>query len=274
MSPESASEVIPRIVAHRGASAVAAEHTLTAYQRAIDLGADTVECDVRMTADGHLVCVHDSRIDRTSDGRGRVSNKTLYELRERDFGASSPQDHAWLDAADAPDYDEQTRRILTLDRLLEFVLGADRQVDIAIETKHPTRFGGFTEQTLAQTLQRFGLDQAAPDAHWRVWVMSFAAIALRRIRVFAPGIPTVFLMERAPLRSKSGWLPNSASIAGPSIEIIAKDPDLVARWHDAGHKVHVWTVDIEADALLCAKLGVDAVITNRPHDVRQWLTSA
>ena len=61
------------VVAHRGASSLAAEHTLAAYVAAIDSGADALECDVRMTRDGHLICVHDRTLNRTSDGRGVVS---------------------------------------------------------------------------------------------------------------------------------------------------------------------------------------------------------
>ena len=68
---------VTAVVAHRGSSADAPEHTLAAYQQAVDDGADALECDVRLTADGHLVCVHDRRIDRTSDGRGvSVSRST------------------------------------------------------------------------------------------------------------------------------------------------------------------------------------------------------
>ncbi len=61
----------PLIVAHRGASGHRAEHTLAAYVLALEQGSDGLECDVRLTRDGHLVCVHDRRIDRTSTGRGR-----------------------------------------------------------------------------------------------------------------------------------------------------------------------------------------------------------
>jgi glycerophosphoryl diester phosphodiesterase len=60
------------VVAHRGSSAEEPEHTLSAYQRAIEVGADALECDVRLTADGHLVCVHDRRVNRTSNGQGRI----------------------------------------------------------------------------------------------------------------------------------------------------------------------------------------------------------
>jgi glycerophosphoryl diester phosphodiesterase len=65
----------PSVVAHRGASDTSPEHTLTAYREAIEAGADGLECDVRLTADGHLVCVHDRRIERTSTGRGRSPSR-------------------------------------------------------------------------------------------------------------------------------------------------------------------------------------------------------
>src|SRR5919202_512348 len=81
---------IPLVVAHRGDSAAVAEHALAAYEAAIATGADGLECDVRLTRDGHLVCVHDRRVDRTSNGRGRVSRYTLAELNELDFGSWHP----------------------------------------------------------------------------------------------------------------------------------------------------------------------------------------
>jgi len=70
----------PLVFAHRGGADALPEHTLAAYLRALDEGADGVECDVRLTRDGHLVCVHDRRLNRTSNGRGLVSTKTLAEL--------------------------------------------------------------------------------------------------------------------------------------------------------------------------------------------------
>ena len=78
------------VVAHRGSSGVHAEHTLTAYEKAITEGADALECDVRLTRDGVLVCVHDRRVDRTSDGRGVVSTLELADLGELDFSSWHP----------------------------------------------------------------------------------------------------------------------------------------------------------------------------------------
>ena len=70
----------PLVYGHRGSSAALPEHTLAAYQRAIEEGVDGLECDVRLTRDGHLVCLHDATIDRTSTGDGRVSRLTLAQL--------------------------------------------------------------------------------------------------------------------------------------------------------------------------------------------------
>ena len=73
------------VVAHRGASQDLAEHTLAAYRRAVEVGADALECDIRLTADGVPVCVHDRRVDRTSDGQGPVSALEYADLAELDF---------------------------------------------------------------------------------------------------------------------------------------------------------------------------------------------
>jgi glycerophosphoryl diester phosphodiesterase len=77
----------PQVVAHRGASHDNPEHTLAAYVDALDTGAEGLECDVRLTADGHLVCVHDRRVDRTANGRGVVSTMELADLAQLDFAS-------------------------------------------------------------------------------------------------------------------------------------------------------------------------------------------
>ncbi len=239
------------IVAHRGASTEHPEHTLAAYQKAILQGADLLECDVRLTADGHLVCVHDRRIDRTSDGRGVVSARTLAQLRRWDFG--------------------EDNSVLLLQELIDLVLAADRPVGLAIETKHPVRYAGLVEQRVVEMVRDYGLLGSRFDDNNRVYLMSFSELALRRWRELAPSIPSVFLMEDVPLRCRKGWLPFSAGVAGPSIEIVRAHPRFVERVHAAGGRVFVWTVDEPHDADLCRELGVDAVISNRPGSIRMHL---
>ncbi|WP_323380037.1 glycerophosphodiester phosphodiesterase [Streptomyces alkaliphilus] len=250
------------VIAHRGASRYAPEHTPAAYRRAIAEGADALECDVRMTADGHLVCVHDRRVNRVSDGRGAVSAMELAELSELDFVSwKAPAE----DLPEEPDReDEGERGVLTLDRLLRLVTEADRPVGLSIETKQPSKWRGEVERRLVEALDRCPIPGP-------VRVMSFSARSLQRTRALAPGLPTVYLMHFLLPRHRGGRLPVGASIAGPSIRVLRRDPGYVARARAAGHRVHVWTVDEPADVDLCVRLGVDAIITNRPGEVRERL---
>jgi glycerophosphoryl diester phosphodiesterase len=254
----------PLVVAHRGSSYALAEHTLGAYLRAIDEGADGLECDVRLTRDGHLVCVHDRRVDRTSSGRGVVSDFDLDDLRALDFGSWHADLPATADAfIEARDSTEAP--VLTLERLLEALVAAPRPVRLLVETKHPTRYAGLVEQRLVALLGRFGLADPPVRTASPVTVMSFSPAALRRIRLLAPALPTVQLFLRMPVLRRDGSL--AADVAGPSIHILWAHPGYVARAHAHGHPIYVWTVDEPEDIELVLGLGVDAVITNRPDAV-------
>ncbi|MFD7294143.1 glycerophosphodiester phosphodiesterase [Streptomyces sp. NPDC059897] len=258
-----------QVVAHRGASQDAPEHTLAAYKKAIEDGADALECDVRLTADGHLVCVHDRRVNRTSNGRGAVSTLELAELAALDFGS-------WKGHDEVPDWtgsaaDTSDTSVLTLERLLELVTDAGRRVELAIETKHPTRWAGQVEERLLLLLKRFGLDAPAPDEPSRVRVMSFSARSLARVQEASPTLPTVYLMQFVSPRHREGRLPRGVHIAAPSIRIVRNHPAYVAKLARAGHQIHVWTVDEPEDVDLCASLDVDAIITNRPAAVLRHL---
>jgi glycerophosphoryl diester phosphodiesterase len=252
--------VTPIVVAHRGSSAALPEHTLGAYLRAIDEGADGLECDVRLTRDGHLVCIHDRRLDRVSNGTGRVSRYGLAELDELDFGSWHPGGPA----TEAPA--TVLTRVLTFERLLGAALDAGRPLRLLVETKHPSRFGGDVEAKLVEALRRNGLDRAS-DSPVSVSVMSFSALAVRRLRVLAPAIETVFLTEILTPGLRDGRLPFGARVAGPSVRLIRNHPGLVKKLHDRGRRVYVWTVNEPADIELMVTTGVDAIITDRPRDV-------
>lgn len=259
-----------QVVAHRGASEEAPEHTLAAYEKAIEDGADALECDVRLTADGHLVCVHDRRVNRTSNGRGAVSALELADLATLDFGS-------WKNRDEAPDWEQQRppsweqQSVLTLERLLELVADAGRPVQLAIETKHPTRWAGQVEERLLVLLKRFGLDAPPSADESPVRVMSFSARSLHRIRAASPTLPTVYLMQFVSPRLRDGRLPAGVRIAGPSMRIVRNHPAYIERLKRAGHHVHVWTVNEPEDVDLCVGLGVDAIITNRPRAVLHQL---
>jgi glycerophosphoryl diester phosphodiesterase len=248
----------PQVVAHRGASADEAEHTLGAYVAALDAGAGGLECDVRLTADGHLVCVHDRDLRRTGGNRGIVSTMELADLAELDFASWK---NPWSDFDDeAPMRDEALDRVLTLRKLLEAVADYERPVDVAIETKHPTRYGGLVEKRLIELLRDFGWDRGETPAR----MMSFSFTALQRVARLAPAVPLVMLMDK-----KSDWpilrsVISSEVIVGPSIALFRKHPKFARRLAETGRDIHVWTVNAEEDLQLCLDLGVRAVITDRP----------
>jgi len=255
----------PQVVAHRGSSADKAEHTLGAYVAALDEGADALECDVRLTADGHLVCVHDRDLRRTAHQRRLISSMELSELEQLDVATWK---HPWADLDDeAPDVDKELNSVLTLRRLFQTVADYNRPVELAIETKHPTRYAGLVERRLVELLDGFGWAGADSPAR----VMSFSWVALRRVRRIAPDLALVYLMD-SPLAwssakpfSEPGW------IAGPGIELLRKHPDLVRRIRKSGTEVHVWTVNNQADLDLCLELDVGAVITDRPGAMLGYL---
>ena len=255
----------PQVVAHRGSSHAQPEHTLAAYVAALDEGAEGLECDVRLTADGHLVCMHDRRVDRTTNGHGLVSTMELAQLDELDFASWK---RPWADLDDeAPEIDEQTRGVLSMQRLLESVADYDRPVDLAIETKHPTRYGGLVERRLVELLAKFGWDGTGSPAR----VMSFSWVALRRIRRLAPDLRLVFLIDSPLAWASSRPFAEPDWIAGPGIELLHRYPDLIRRIRKAGTEVHVWTVNTEADVDLCRELDVSAVITDKPGATLDYL---
>ncbi len=256
---------LPEVVAHRGSSTEQPEHTLGAYLRAIELGADALECDVRLTADNHLVCVHDRRVDRTSNGRGTVSTLELAQLEQLDWAS-------WqVDPADPDQPDRDRGQLLTLRRLLDAVRNSPRPITVAIETKHPTRYAGQVERRLVEVLDSYGWTRTrgVPPP---VRVMSFSPRALVRMRHLAPQVPLVLLVdERLRRRYRDGALPRGVDTIGLDIRIVRRRPQYVERLHAGGRRVHVWTVDHTADVELCVELGVDAIITNRPRHVLSLL---
>jgi glycerophosphoryl diester phosphodiesterase len=259
----------PLVFAHRGASSTEPEHTLSAYMRAIDQGADGLECDVRLTADGHLVCVHDRSINRTSSGRGLVSTLELADLEGLDWGSWKA---AHPDADEMPDRDRN--RLLTLRRLLIVAGESQRPLGLLIETKHPTRYAGLVERRLAKLLADLGLDGPAEEGRVAVSMMSFSHLALLRMRQLSPQLSLVYLMERSvPIRFRDGSLPRGVHTAGLDIDIVRTWPRTVAHQQARGHRVYVWTVDDPADVQLCQELGVDGLITNRPLDVIDQIRS-
>jgi glycerophosphoryl diester phosphodiesterase len=184
---------------------------MAAYLRAVEAGADAVECDVRLTSDGTLVLVHDRRIDRTSPGTGAVSDFMLAELQEHTFGGEGRHDFE-----DPPS--ELRTRLLTLETFLSTLLDASSTLEFVIETKHPTRFGKYVEEELARVLRAFGL--VRDESAHRVRMMSFSRMAMVRMRKLVPGIRNVYLSGMKPWFYRGGRLPPDVTAWGPGIDLV------------------------------------------------------
>jgi glycerophosphoryl diester phosphodiesterase len=258
----------PQVIAHRGASDEEPEHTLAAYRKAFEHGADGVECDVRLTADHHLVCVHDRKVDRTSNGVGVVSALELARLEEFDWAswktANRPGD------TESPEFDPERGHLLTLRRLLDTLVDTGQEVVTLIETKHPTRHGNDVENTLVQVLRMFDLDGGDQPGRPHVRMMSFSNRALKRAHKLAPQLPLVYLVDATmPALTWDGSLPKGVGAVGLDVRMLRR-PKVVRAYQRRGHQVYVWTVDHHDDVDRCLELGVDVIITNRPgHVLRQ-----
>jgi glycerophosphoryl diester phosphodiesterase len=264
----------PQVVAHRGASETEPEHTLAAYLQAIEVGADALECDVRITADGHLVCVHDRRVNRTSDGNGLVSTLELAQLEGLDWGSwkrlSAANGGRESEVPEVVDGSDRSH-LLTLRRLFGVVADAGRPVQIVVETKHPTRYGGLVERKLVELLQEFGWATSTPDRPSPVRMMSFSPLAVRRMHQLAPQIPLVYLIEyRIPIPVIESSVPPGTAI-GPDVHLLSEYPRYFERLRAKGRDLHVWTADTPEEVKRCVAAGAAVIITNRPAEVRRQL---
>jgi glycerophosphoryl diester phosphodiesterase len=236
---------------HRGASAYAPENTLASFNLAFDLGADGVELDVSVTKDGVPVVIHDNRVDRTTDGRGAVSDMTLAEIKRLDAGAK---------------FDAKFRgeRIPTLEEVLSTV-GKRGIVNIELKSGKLSNVG-LEAAAIARVIEE-------TNAVDRVIISSFNHFALHRMHDVDARLPTGFLyfnrvtvsfpyVETRPLARPTALHPRSVVVT----------PGFV-RWARGKHyQVNTWTVDEPEEMRRLIALGVDSIMTNKPDVLRGVLT--
>ena len=249
----------PILIAHRGASGLAPEHTFAAYDRAVESGADYIEHDLQLTRDGVLVVLHDETLERTARGpaencTGVVGEKTLAQLETCDFGRWFAERHP-----EAPDFAGQG--IATLDAVLARYGDVTRYY---IETKQPEAAPGMEEALLAVLGARGQLPSGPGDQ--RVIVQSFSPASLRKLHGLNPDLPLVQLFERgeiaAPLDETFTAVARYAIGVGPNLGEV--DADFLAAAHRHGLVVHPWTVNSEEEMVRLLRLGVDGVFTDYP----------
>ncbi len=240
-------------IAHAGASALAPPHTMAAYRRALELGADFVEPDLQLTRDGVLVCLHDLSLERTTNVEklyperatevmrgGRqvkawlVNDFTLDEIRRLDVGT-------WFDPAFAGE------QVPTLQELIDLVAG---KAGIYPETKNPDFYlerGVDVDRKLHELLVRNGLDTRQGQRHTPVLIQSFHESSLRTLRQLGGDhydlIQLVWIDQWRDFLSDEGLdhVGEYAQGVSPFLTFVLGDPTLVERAHDRGLAVHAWT---------------------------------
>ncbi len=219
---------------------------MAAFRLAAQLGADGIELDVRLSKDGEVVVMHDSRVDRTSDGQGRVGDLTLAELRALDAGG-------WY----APEFAGE--RIPTLAEVLH-ELGP--RLVLNVELKPASLFGGALEAEVVRLIEDAGLAE-------RVILSSFDPLALWRVRRLNPHLSTGLLYAPdSSLVIRRCWLQALARPAALHPRWDTLDGQVVAAAHRQGLAVRPWTCDDPDGLRRLMAWGVDAIITNVPDVAR------
>jgi glycerophosphoryl diester phosphodiesterase len=253
-------------IGHRGASAYAPEHTFAAYDLALEQGADYIEIDLQMTADGVLVALHDKTLNRTADApegvpewycRGLVSKKTLEQIKMCDAGS-------WF----SPEYaDEQ---IPTLEEIFDKYEDPDYEgppVNYYIETKNPDAAPGMEEELLRLLEEHELIPEEGPaeTESWQVLIQSFSAESLMTIHEAEPTLPLIQLFWAGTSKSIQRDL-DAVSEYAVGIGPYKKDVDaaLVEAAHEHCLAVHPYTVNTEEEMNKLISLGVDGMFTNDP----------
>jgi len=240
----------PAIIAHRGMVHEAPEHTLAGFSLAAAFDPDALEFDLQLSRDGRLVVCHDLKVDRTTDGRGRVCDLTLDELKKLDAGS-------WF----GPEFAGE--RMPTLEEVLSLLARTGWDGTIYLELKTVRYDYPGIEEALAATLLEFGVAE-------RTVVNSFNHHSLVRMHAALPGIRTTCVDGSRMVRP---WAyVQSIGSAGYAPHASAIDQELVDECHRAGIFVIAWTVDDAKEMLRLARLGVDGIITNRPDVMRACLS--
>jgi glycerophosphoryl diester phosphodiesterase len=238
---------------HRGASALAPENTLAAFRKAIELGADGMEMDLQLTRDGAVVVIHDDTLDRTTDGRGRVTDLSLAEIKRADAGVKFGSAY-------------HGERVPTLTEVIDLVKtsGNDR-VRLNLEIK----FGEGREGTPADLEERILAVLRATGFVERVTVQSFHHPSPSKMKRLEPRIPTGLLVGARRSVSDPVSLVRQYRADYYAPEHGQVTPELVQALHLAGIPVVTWTVNEEPlmRRLIEAGLGSvqgDAIISDHP----------
>lgn len=211
-------------IAHRGAPYFEPENTLRAVKKALEMGADRVEVDVRLSKDEELIVIHDPTVDRTTDGTGQVKDMTLNELKKLNAGKGE--------------------EIPTLQEVIE----AAKDAKLVIEMKIPG-----IEEKILETIHENRLEN--------VLITSFYHGSLRKVKILSDNIETGVIFSCQPLKPERLALDANADAIFPKHKFT--DQNMIKRVHKHDILVYPWTIDNPKTAKELIGLGVDGIVTNK-----------
>jgi len=238
-------ETLPRptIFAHRGASAHAPENTLAAFELALAQGADGIELDAKLSADGHVVIIHDATVDRTTDRQGRVKDMSLAELRSLDAGGFFAEQY-------------HGEKVPTLEEVFE-TLG--KRIFVNVELTNYNTPGDYLVESVCMLVKKCGLQK-------QVLFSSFFASNLSKARGLLPEVPRGLLAFNGLLGAWArsfGFAFGRYQALHPNLKDVT--PQQVQRVHRLKRRVHVWTVNTAEDMRRLFNWDVDAIFTDDPQ---------
>ncbi len=230
-------------IGHRGAAGSRPENTFSSFDYALQLGADFLEFDVQRTKDGELAVIHDPTVDRTTDGKGKVSALTWNELRSLDAGSWHSKEFA---GEVIPSFTEM------LDKYAD-------KAGLLIELKKPALYPGIEEQ-IAEELKSRKLDKG-PET--RIIIQSFDRSSMEKIHSLLPSVPVGILLNYKTKRMTGRELEQIAKYASylnPKHTIASRK--LLDRIHQKGMKAIIWTIRTEKEAGKALRLPADGIVTD------------
>jgi|ERR1700722_3879209 len=222
-------------IAHRGASGYEPENTLASFKKALELGVDVIELDVHLTRDNHLIIMHDKTVNRTTNGKGEIVDKTLAELRELDAGKGE--------------------KIPTLQEVLDLV---NRKVPVSIEMK-----GKGKAILVADTIKKY-----VSDKNWKYsdfMVSSFNRQELSLFKRLLPQVKIAVAIVGILLQFNEYKKLNAYSIYMWS-KLLRKS--VVEKAHRNGLKIVVYTVNDKKEIEKMKAFGVDGIMSNYPDRIK------
>jgi glycerophosphoryl diester phosphodiesterase len=231
-----------RIYAHRGASGFYPENTMVAFDQALEAKSDGIELDIQLSKDGHVVIIHDERVDRTTDGSGRVCDYTLAELKR--FNAAK----TWKDGSEfhpIPSFDEYCAWVRTTNLVTN------------IEIKSSVIYYPQLEKKMLDLIKAHKIED-------RVLISSFNHLSLVETKRLSPSLPCGALVPESGLVN-AGYAIKHFGFEYYHPAYVSIDQTKVAECHEHGIAVNVWTVNTMEALENCHRWGCDGIFTNYPH---------